>query len=68
MRLTDTATVTISVRGIELIALQKLALVSHVLAKRLDRGAGDELRTLATTLDDLLRRIQIEAATGKGGK
>jgi hypothetical protein len=60
--LIDTATVTISVRGIDLIALKKLSLVSHVLAKKIGGSAGEEQTCLAKTLDDLIREIEVAVA------
>lgn len=60
--ITDTATVTISVTGIEIIALEKLSLVSHVLADKIGGTSGQEQLTLARTLDDVLRRIKMQAA------
>ena len=60
----DTATVTVSVRGIDLLALKKLSLVSHALAQKMGGSAGEEQKTLATVLDDLIRQIEIKIATG----
>lgn len=62
--ITDTATVTISVMGIDLIALKKLSLVSHMLAKKIGGRAGDEQATLAQVLDETIRKIEIAAAGG----
>lgn len=63
MSMIDTCTITISVRGIEVLALKKLSLVSHALASRLsDFSAKEEQKMLASTLDDLIRRIEIEMA------
>lgn len=56
----DTATITISVRGIDLLALKKLSLVSHALASKLDYRASEEQKALATTLDDLIRQIELK--------
>jgi len=58
----DTATVAISISGIEIMALSKLSLVSHALAEKIGGSAGLEQETLARTLDDVLRRIMIQAA------
>lgn len=58
----DTATVAISVTGIEIIALKKLSLVSHALAQRLSHASAAEQETLAKTLDDVIRRLEIAAA------
>jgi hypothetical protein len=56
MNALDVMTVTVSIRGIELLALKKLSLVSHALAQKL---GSDEQKCLATTLDDLIRQIEI---------
>lgn len=58
----DTTTVAISISGIELLALKKLSLVSHALADKIGGHAGREQSTLAKTLDDLIRQIEIKAA------
>ncbi len=67
----DTLTVTISITGIEIMALKKLALISHALADSLGRGvagslpatsAAQEQTVLATTLDELIRQIEIKGA------
>lgn len=60
--ITDTATVTISVMGIDVIALKKLSLVSHALAEKMGGMAGEEQRTLAKVLDDTIRKIELAAA------
>lgn len=60
----DTATVAISITGIEVIALKKLSLVSHALAQKIGGVAGLEQETLAKTLDDVVRRIEL-AAVGR---
>jgi hypothetical protein len=57
----DTATVTVSISGIEILALKKLSIVSHALADKIGGSAGREQSTLAKTLDDLLRQIEIKA-------
>ena len=62
MNIFDTATVTISVRGIEIVALKKLSLVSHALAEKIGGEAGREQKTLASTLDDLVRQIELRTA------
>ena len=54
--------ITISVHEIELLALKKLSLVSHALASKLDYRAQQEQKTLATVLDDVIRRIELAAA------
>ena len=61
----DKATVTISVRGIDVIALKKLSLVSHALAQKIGGRAGDEQKCLADVLDDVIRQIEINAASRK---
>ena len=66
MSLIDTSTVTISVTGIELLALKKLSLVSHALAEKLSFTAGREQRMLVGTLDDLIRQIELKAAVTHG--
>lgn len=62
--LCTTHTVAISVTGIELLCLKKLSLVSHALAQKLGGSSGQEQATLAKTLDDVIRRIQLAAAGG----
>lgn len=59
LQMIDTASVTITIRGIELLALKKLSLVSHALASKLGASAGQEQKCLASTLDDLIRQIEI---------
>lgn len=54
--------VKIDVHDIELVALKKLSLVSHALASKLDYRASEEQKTLATVLDDVIRRIELAAA------
>lgn len=61
MNITDTCTVTVSVMGIEVLALKKLSLVSHALAEKIGGSAGREQTTLANTLDDLIRQIEQKA-------
>jgi hypothetical protein len=51
--------ITIKVRGIDLLALKKLSLVSHALAKQIGGHAGREQACLAGTLDDLIREIEL---------
>ena len=58
------ATVTIEVRHIELVALKKLSLVSHALASKLKYEAQHEQTALATTLDDVIRRIELATTRG----
>jgi hypothetical protein len=59
----DKTPVTIEISGLDIVALQKLSLVSHALATKLSHSAGEEQKCLATVLDDVLRRIQIARAT-----
>jgi len=56
MNALDKITVTISIRGIELLALKKLSLISHAVAQKL---GSDEQKCLATMLDELIRQIEI---------
>jgi hypothetical protein len=58
----DTATVAVSIRGIDLMALKKLSLVSHALAEKIGGSAGQEQKTLATVLDDLILQIELKIA------
>lgn len=61
--ITNTATVTISVMGIELMALKKLSLISHALAKKISGyQAQQEQEALAQVLDDVIRKIELAAA------
>lgn len=62
MSILTTSTVTIPISGIEIVALKKLSLVSHALAQKLGGPAALEQTTLANTLDDVVRRIEIEAS------
>lgn len=62
MNLVEKTTVTVSVSGIDLVALKKLSLVSHALAEKIGGSAGEEQKCLATVLDDLIRQIEINAA------
>ena len=64
----DTAYPIVKISGIELVALKKLSLVSHALASKLDHSAGQEQTTLATVLDDVIRRIEIAIASDKKRK
>lgn len=63
MNYIDKVPVTVSVSGLDLLALKKLSLVSHALAEKMGGSAGDEQRTLAGILDDVIRQIEIGAAT-----
>jgi hypothetical protein len=53
----------IEVLEIELLALKKLSLVSHALASKFSYRAAKEQQTLAQTLDDIIRRIELSAAS-----
>jgi len=55
----DTATVTVSINGVELLALKKLSLVSHALAQQIGGPSGKEQHSLADVLDKLVRQIEI---------
>lgn len=61
----DAATVEISVKGIDLIALKKLSLVSHALSDKIGGEAGREQTALAIILDDLIRQIELKLASGR---
>ncbi|HRH15747.1 MAG TPA: hypothetical protein PK225_15530 [Azonexus sp.] len=65
MDITRRYTVTIDVLGIDIIALKKLSLVSHALAGKIGGSAGDEQRCLATVLDDVIRKVEINALTSE---
>ena len=67
MNLIDKVPVTITVNGIELVALKKLSLVSHALAQKLGGRSGDEQKCLASVLDDVIRQIELAAAMPPGG-
>ena len=58
----DTTTVTISITGIEIVALKKLSMVSHALAQKLGGVAEREQTTLVKVLDDLVRQIELKSA------
>ena len=62
--ITDTATVSISVMGIDILALKKLSLVSHALAQKMSGSAGREQETLAKVLDEVIRKIELAAMAG----
>lgn len=64
MNIFDTHAVTISVTGLDIVALQKLSLVSHALAAKLGGSAEREQTTLAGVLDELIRKIELAAAAG----
>lgn len=56
------ATVTIDVNKLELLALKKLSLVSHMLAAKIGTyQAREEQKALATVLDDVVRKIELAA-------
>lgn len=58
----ESTTITTAISGIEVIALKKLSLVSHALADKIGGRAGQEQTTLAITLDNLVRQIELNAA------
>ncbi len=60
MNIVDDYTITITVRGIEVLALKKLSLVSHALAEKIGGQSGREQKALADTLDDLIRQIELK--------
>lgn len=62
----DSRTVAITINGIELLCLKKLSLVSHLLADKIGGAAGREQVTLARTLDDVIRRIELAAGAQNG--
>ena len=64
MNVLDIVTITISLRGIDLLALKKLSLVNHALAQRFsDYQAREELKGLVSCLDDLVRQIDLACAS-----
>lgn len=65
MNYVDKVAVTVSLNGLELAALKKLSLVSHVLAQKIGGTSGEEQKCLATVLDDVIRQIEIGAASAK---
>lgn len=48
--------------------MDKLSLVSHALAERIGGRAGEEQRTLATVLDDTIRKIELAPLKPKGDR
>lgn len=58
MSMFDNVTVAVTLSGIEIVALKKLSLVSHVLAQKIGGAGGREQMTLVKTLDDLIRQIE----------
>ncbi len=61
----DAREVTIEVSGLELFALKKLSLVSHALAGKLQEYKHrEEQKCLATVLDDVIRRIELNEPRG----
>ncbi len=65
MNLLDTYTITISINGLDVVALRKLSLVSHALADKIGGSAGLEQKALVDTLDGLVRQIEIKAALAR---
>lgn len=49
----------VEISGIELIALKKLALITHALATKFNLGAREEAECLAKVLDDVIRRFEL---------
>jgi CRISPR/Cas system CSM-associated protein Csm2 small subunit len=62
MNMVEKTRVEIELMGIELVALKKLALVSHALAQKIGGRAGEEQKCLAGVLDDVIRQIELSAA------
>ena len=65
--LADTATVTISITGIDLLVLKKLVIISHALARTLGKSshsAEQEQLMLTRTLNELVLDIETKAASG----
>jgi hypothetical protein len=62
MNYLDKVAVTVSINGIELVALKKLSLVSHALAQKIGGTAAEEQKCLASVLDDVIRQIELGAA------
>ena len=62
MNVADTATVTIPIMGIDILAPKKLSLVSHALAEKIGGAAGREQTELARVLDNTIRKIELAAA------
>jgi hypothetical protein len=63
MDITGKVSATVKIMGIELVALKKLSLVSHMLAKKIGGSAGEEQKCLASVLDNVIRQLEIGAAT-----
>jgi len=55
--------VTIDVLGIDVIALEHLSTVAHVLASKLDGHGRGELESYAGVLDGLTKKIRVAAST-----
>ena len=60
--MTDTITVTISITGIELLALKNLSMMSHALAHDMPGIAGQEQAARAKVLEDTIRKIEVAGA------
>jgi hypothetical protein len=60
--------VTIKVNGIEVVALKKLSLVAHALAKKMDYAAAAEATILGQVLDNLIRDIELAAVEAEHEK
>lgn len=63
MDIATTHQIQVEVRGIDVLALKKLSLVSHALAGRLDYTARKEQEVLVQTLDDLIHQIELATLT-----
>lgn len=68
MKTFEDTEVTIKINGLEVVCLQKLSLVGHALASKLDYRAGEEQKTLVKVLDDVIRRIELSAAKAAATK
>jgi hypothetical protein len=62
--------VTIQVNGIEVVALKKLSLVAHALAKKMgaSSAAAAEATILGQVLDNLIRDIELAAVEAEHEK
>ena len=60
--MTETITVTISITGIELLALKNLSMMSHALAHDMPGIAGQEQAARAKVLEDTIRKIEVAGA------
>lgn len=58
MNLTDTETRAVTVSGIEILALKKLAVICGALAKSLPGSAGAEQQSLTKVLVSVINRLE----------